>query len=1403
MNARLRFHARNIVIAVTLLLAAAGSGAFWALGTEQGRQALLDAISDLTAAPGFRLEMSGLRLGGTWELDNLAVSDAAGEWLHAEDIGVRPVLADLLAGRVTLDRLEIEYVSMDRLPAGGDSSGGGGMPRLGIRNIEAGHIRLGHAVAGREALLSLRGGLSLDAARATADLHAARLDREHDALDLQGSVSLLDRTMELRLDLREEPGGLLHALLGVNGTEGISLAASGQGPLKACPVELEGLLSDAAALAANATLNLEDAPGAALRGRLTPGAAWPDLTGLPDELLDFSARIVWRDPVMSLEAFNLESRVAHVQGEAGWHSGSGVLEASLHGTGRDLGSLLPPSVAAGPAAANASLTLDDHGLRAGIRARLDEWRMSGQDVGAADVDIVLEMPADLGSWRTRVRAGGIVSTLPEGLRSWSANATLGGDFRFVTVDSLQLESERLGLTLGGRLGDDISLDAMIELRSLPLAGAPRGFSARLDSALRGRLDPASGSLSADTDTNATGMDGLPPQMAELLGREARLTAGFVLTPERMTVSRARLVSRTECELHGTMELASRRFETAFDATLPRFVLGKLELASGASLSGTAQGTPSSFAVNLACEGGKITASGLEASDIRAEAALQGLPDRPGATLRASLMAAGQPVSLDMTASTAGRNMRITRGRLELPGTELTLSGDLDTSTLLFSGDAAFRSADLGVPGSMFGLELQGELDTRATLAGVAGVQNVRFEATGKGLSAWNAHIGQAVAQGQTSWPGAPETTDVRAELTAVTYGSMELDRIRGRLRGDGRALSFDLDAGHDGTGTDVSARGTLSAEPARMRLESLEGDLLREKLRLESPLDLRLGADGGEWQETALAFGQSRLTSRGRIARDGLDVSADLAGMDPALLRSILPHLPSAQVDARLRVRGTPQAPEAQLQARAEKIRISAAGLGTIPELGAQAEVRLERGVLEASASVVASSYVDLDAHVSCPVGVGAGFPTLAEDTPLAGRIKGRADLDLLPRLLRLDDQAVDGVCELDIRADGVLSDPGLSGTAKVRGGRYENFRSGTAVESADVDLRARGTLLELNATATDGGTGRAAGRGTVDLAARTYVFDVDLDACRLLRLDLVNGIADGPFRFRGDLQAAFLTGSLTLAPVTVNLPRPAAAEAPHIEIREINTTATATRKARPEGDRFLIGMDLNVDIPSRLTVTGRGLDSEWSGLLHVGGDHVNPVVTGEMNLLRGTFVFLDRVFSLAKGSLVLNGESPPNPFLDIVGESRVMDTLVQVQLNGPARNFRLSLSSVPPLPQDELLAMILFGRSMREISPLQAVMLAQAAAEMTGIGPDVDFLDSIKSSLGLREVDVSKDEDDNTSVGVGGYVGGKYYIRTQRSVSGQDRTRVEVEISPRVSVETEIGADSRQGGGVNWKHDY
>lgn len=1390
---------RRILLALAAVLAAAVVLAAVALGTERGRQALLDAIGSLTAGPQFRLEMRGLRFGGEWNLQELTVSDAAGPWLRAEGIGVRPVLGDLFLGRITLDHLGVGTLAVDRLPAAGESGGGSGGPGLRIRSIDAGEIRIGQAVAGHEALLSLHGAAELDAQEARVRLQLARLDREGDALGLDGRVHFAGRELDVRLDLHEAPGGLLHTLANVNGTEGISLRVSGGGPFRACPLTLEGSLSDVLTLSGNATLNLDDGPQMTLQAGFTPGPAWTDWSVLPPESVDITAHGSWREPALHVDRLDVCSRIADIGGNATWDSVSGELDARLEGRAKDLHAVMTPAVSPGAASAQAALRLDGDGLRARVQAILEDWRFSGKALSAAEADLVLEMPAELNRWQARGEMRATAPDLPEGMRAWSANATLDGDFESISVGGLLLASDKISCDLSGRLGQEVDVATRVELRQLPLGA---GLSGSFVSTLKGAMGPDARRLSGDLAVNATGIEGLPREIEELLGRDGRLQAAFEAGPERVLIREAVLRARTLVTMNGEFDPVSSRFRTGFDATLPTLRREGLSLQHGASVRGTAEGAPSSFDLKLTAQSVALAAAGLEMKDLKADASLMGLPKLPTMSLAAEAQSAGQAASLRIEAAPAGRDVRVSRFLLEAPGTKILAAGDLDPATLLFAGTVDVSSEDLGVPGRILGRDLQGSVAARAEMSRGKGTQHVRVEAGGEGIGVMGLDIGRASVTGQTVWPDPLRGTDIRVALDSVAKGALKADRIAGSLRGADQGLAFDLDLSRASTHTDIEARGFYSPSPARLRVDAVQGTVLRERVHLESPLDATWDAERAEWQEAVLSLGRARLASRGTVAPDRTDISAELRDLDPTMLRAVFPGMPGARVNGRLHVQGSPTNPDATLELEAREIRVRGGGIGNLQDLGATALARLGRDRLEARASVASASGVALDAELACPVRAELTSVDVSPDAPLTGRIDGYAELGILPTLLRLDDQAVAGKCELDLRVGGTWSNPALAGSAKVRGGRYENYRSGTAVEAADVDALAKGSIIELNATATDGETGRVAGRGTVDLDALTYVFDVNLAAFRLLRHDLIQGTAAGPFRFGGDLDAAALSGNLTLDPAAITLPRSTAKEAPHIDVREINTNATGNHKPVAE-PRFLIGMDLNVDIPARLTVKGRGLDSEWGGRLHIGGSHVRPSVSGEMNLLRGTFDFLDRIFDLTKGSLLLAGETPPNPFLDMLGETRVLDTLVQVHLNGPARNFRLSLTSVPALPQDELLAMILFGRSMREISPLQAVALAQAAAEMTGVGAGLDVLGAVKSRLGLQEVDIRKDEEDETSVGVGGYVGGKYYIRTQRSVSGQDRTKVEVQLTPKISVETEVGTDSRQGAGVNWKHDY
>jgi translocation and assembly module TamB len=120
MAAPIKSERRTLLVAVAAVLAAAAVFSVVVLGTDRGRQGLLDAVCSFVSGPDFRLDMRGLRPGSLWTLDSLTVGDAAGTWLSADSIAVRPGFRDLLSGRVTLDHLALGEIPWNACPPEGN-----------------------------------------------------------------------------------------------------------------------------------------------------------------------------------------------------------------------------------------------------------------------------------------------------------------------------------------------------------------------------------------------------------------------------------------------------------------------------------------------------------------------------------------------------------------------------------------------------------------------------------------------------------------------------------------------------------------------------------------------------------------------------------------------------------------------------------------------------------------------------------------------------------------------------------------------------------------------------------------------------------------------------------------------------------------------------------------------------------------------------------------------------------------------------------------------------------------------------------------------------------------------------------------------------------------------------------
>ncbi len=107
-------------------------------------------------------------------------------------------------------------------------------------------------------------------------------------------------------------------------------------------------------------------------------------------------------------------------------------------------------------------------------------------------------------------------------------------------------------------------------------------------------------------------------------------------------------------------------------------------------------------------------------------------------------------------------------------------------------------------------------------------------------------------------------------------------------------------------------------------------------------------------------------------------------------------------------------------------------------------------------------------------------------------------------------------------------------------------------------------------------------------------------------------------------------------------------------------------------------------------------------------GSVITPVVLGDIEALDGNVYFQDRKFRILSGRLSFINPAAIEPYLSFKGETYVKDYRVTFSLEGPVDRLTPELSSSPPLPPEDVLALLALGESFKrtysyDTSTLQA----------------------------------------------------------------------------------------------------
>jgi translocation and assembly module TamB len=360
--------------------------------------------------------------------------------------------------------------------------------------------------------------------------------------------------------------------------------------------------------------------------------------------------------------------------------------------------------------------------------------------------------------------------------------------------------------------------------------------------------------------------------------------------------------------------------------------------------------------------------------------------------------------------------------------------------------------------------------------------------------------------------------------------------------------------------------------------------------------------------------------------------------------------------------------------------------------------------------------------------------------------------------------------------------------------------------------------------SAADSASGSLKAQGSVVLkgpSGPTAELSATLVDFRIAARDEAVATASGTVSIAGPLSAPRVTAPLTIDRADINLPDSLPPNVVVLNVVEINSKTGKQPPPPPANQPPALSatLDITIDMPGNVFVRGHGLDSEWRGKLAITGTSATPIITGSLTQIRGSVDLLGRTFTLTRGRITFDGSTKLDPVLDIVAEASAADITAQVNIGGFASAPKITISSTPAMPQDEILSRVLFNNGVGQITAGQGLQLAAAAATLSGGGPDV--LGRLRGSLGLdwfrlgsgsagtassilNPAASNASATSDTALSAGKYIAPGVSVGVTQGISPPtSRVTVTIEVRRHVTVQTEIGQTGGSGIGVNYNYDY
>jgi translocation and assembly module TamB len=883
--------------------------------------------------------------------------------------------------------------------------------------------------------------------------------------------------------------------------------------------------------------------------------------------------------------------------------------------------------------------------------------------------------------------------------------------------------------------------------------------------------------------------------AKLLGSDMRLHLAGSMTPVAVNVDTLDLSGRAlsvtaDAVADRSGPGATTRFVESVRAhwrvALPKLALIYPTVGGSLETTGSADGPLQSLTTNAQVRS-TVAVRGAPPGSIEATLQARGLPSAPSAALQASGTFDGAPLRLEASLKQAAANtFHIIIPRITWKS--LAVNGDLTAGRSLAAarGSVHLRMAHLEDLQPLIGKPMHGAIAANVDLTPAAGGARTRFDLVASNVVA-------AGVSGNARLSGVGSLNNLRIELAAQ---------------------SPDI----HGTPADLSAGALLDATRKVVDLDRFQARYQGQTLHLVSPSRV-VFASGIKVKNLRLAAQSAIVAVDGELS-PALDFRASIHHVDAKLVDAFVPNLlAQGTFNADAQLRGTQAAPIGRASLELTGLKLANQAAQGLPAVNMHGSARFRGHTANVSAELDAGSRSRMTLSGTAPMSTSG---------TVALKVAGRMDVALMNSILEQRGERAAGTLTVNASVSGAASAPQIRGVVQLADGDLRDYAQGAHLDHINVRLVGGRGILRIASMTARAGPGQLSANGTVGVLQPGMPMDVSLVAHHIQPItnDIMTANLDTNMKVVGTLRKRLdVTGTVHINRASITIPNGLPPS-----VQTLNVIRPGQTQPPPAAaSKLVIGLGIALDAPAAIFVQGRGLDAQLGGRLKIAGTSDDPQVSGGFRMIRGVFSLAGTNLNFTSGKVSFNGQGLKggvDPSLDFVAQSSVVyngPTTVTLTVSGFADSPKISLSSTPSLPQDDLLGLLLFGKPASQLSTVQLAETGAALASLSGIGggggggSKWNPLTWIKKAFGLNTLSVggatpqnqtaanSSSQSSSTSgasLTAGKYVSKRVYVAATQSTTGYSQVQVSVDLSQYLKLQTRLGNGTATAQGVTPDND-